>query len=377
MSEEYKNVEDPFIEAANRAIANNKPEVIEQPKEVEVKEEVNTVPVIEEEVVETPKVETPDVEVEDKEAELPKEDEIAPTEEVSKDTELKVDNFDEWDETNTEEVIEDKPKEFDYSNLAKDLGFESTTRDGIIAEVKAIKEEKAQSTELVAGLPDNLAKAIEIAQLDGDYLQYLGVTSVDYNKVDNMTLVQDQFTKYLTDANGNVDVEKLAEALEGLTDLDIEMRGNELKSQYIAQQEQFKNNVQREAQDAKLKADVELKSALAKTDNIRDLKLNGTHKKDLYDSISSGKMVQDLFYGSDGQMDYEKVVKVVFDAKYGDKVDKYLKQRITTATKKEMLDKLSNVQIKPKTGELAAPDKKPENAQAGLADYLKKGGTIF
>ena len=372
---EYKNVEDPFIAAANRAIAPNVPEVVDQT--AEVVEEVVT-PIVEEVVNEEIKVTDDEVvNTESTETEVLKEEGTTLTEEVSTEKTVEADNFKNWDETITEEATENKPIEIDYSNLAKDLGFESTSRDEIIAEVKAIREEKAKSAELVAGLPDNLTKAIEIAQLDGDYLQYLGVTSVDYNKVDNMTLVQDQFTKHLTDANGTVDVEKLAEALEGLSDLDIEIRGKELKSQYIAQQEQFKQKVQGEAQAAKAKADIDLKDALGKIDDVRGLKLNGTHKKSLYDSISSGKMVQDLFYGSDGKMDYDKVVKVVFDAQYGDKVDKYLKQRITTTVKKDMLNKIGNKQVQTKTGGLAEPDKKPQNAQSELAEQLRKGDKVF
>jgi hypothetical protein len=148
------------------------------------------------------------------------------------------------------------------------------------------------------------------------------------------------------------------------------MRGSEIKQNLTAQQDTFKVNVEREAQAARLEADTNLKAALDTMQERRGMKLNGTHKKKLYDSISSGQMVQDLFYGKDGKMDYNKVAKIVFDATYGDKVDNFLKQRITTSTKKELLDRLSNKQIEPKAGDLPNVSGKPKTAQAQFADSL-------
>ena len=371
---EYKNHEDPFNAAVNKQLANDAEEIVETPEEVVIEEEIEIVPETTEEV-ETPEVEEETPDVTNEEPEPPSEDDTTLVDESANVDDEEVSNFDNWDETPTEEVVDDTETvtEPNYADLAKDLGFEAKTKEEIIAKVKAIEATTAQKAEEAAGLPDNLKKAIEIAQLDGDYLQYLGVTSVDYNQVDNAVLVQDQLSRLpsMQLANGEgVDVEKLAEALEGMTDLDIEMRGNEIKTHLVAQQDTFKANVEREAQVARLEADTNLKASLDKLQEVRGFKLNGTHKKKLYDSISSGQMVQDLFYGKDGKMDYDKVAKIVFDATYGDKVDGFLKQRITTSTKKALLKKVGNVQIEPKAGELPNATNKPRSAQGSFADSL-------
>lgn len=373
---EYKNHEDPFQKAAERAIAASN----EVEEEVVVEEDNASIEDIKIVPEATEEVETLEVEVEtpaetNEEAEPLTKDETTLVEEPASTGDEEVSNFDEWDETTAEKVEEDAPVEFDYPSLAKDLGLEATTKEDIIKEVNAIKESSSQKDEATAGLPDNLKQAIKIAELDGDYLQYLGVTSVDYNQVDNAILVQDQLANLpsmqLPEGKG-VDIEKLAEAMEGMSDLDIEMRGNEIKTHLIAQQDGFKANVQREAQVARDEADKNLRTALDGLEDVRGFKVNGTHKKTLYDAISSGQMVQDLFYGSDGKMDYNKVAKIVFDATYGDKINSFLKQRITTSTKKELLDKLSNKQIEPKAAEL--PNAKPDNsAQKQLANQLASG----
>jgi hypothetical protein len=369
---EFKNHEDPFNAAVERAIAKETEETVETTDEV-VEEEIKIVPETTEEVI-APEVDEVEPVKADEESEPTSEDDTTLVDESTKVDDKEVSNFDDWDATpEVEEVVTDAPVEPNYEDFAKDLGFEAKTREEIIAKVKAIEAATAQKVEETAGLPDNLKKAIEIAQLDGDYLQYLGVTSVDYSQVDNTVLVQDQLARLpsMQLANGEgVDIEKLAEALEGMTDLDIEMRGSEIKTTLTAQQDTFKANVEREAQAARLEADTNLKAALDKMQEVRGFKINGTHKKKLYDSISSGQMVQDLFYGADGKMDYNKVAKIVFDATYGDKVNSFLKQRITTSTKKELLKKLSNTQIEPKAGDLPNATSKPKNAQQQFADSL-------
>lgn len=372
---EYKNVEDPFIQAANRQVAKNAP--VEEPEVVEEVVEETIVP----ETVEP--TETPISEEVDTTTVPTEEDEVTPAAEPTEEEAEDVDIFENWDELSSEEedAPTTDPQRLDISSITdslKDVFGEDKidSAQALVQKVRELHQEKSRAADSLAGIPENLKKAIEIAQLDGDYLQYLGVTSVDYNSVDDTTLVQDKYARLLTDANGNVDVEKLAEIMEGMSDTQIELQGKELRNQYIANQRQFETQVAKEAQAAKLEADRELRKALEGLNEVRGFKLNATHKKNLYESISSGKIVQDLFYGDDGKMDYAKIAKIVFDYQNGDKINKVLTQRIKTSAKKEMIDKLSNKNVDTSRSEPARPDTAPKTAQAAAAEWLRGGGKI-
>jgi len=80
-----------------------------------------------------------------------------------------------------------------------------------------------------------------------------------------------------------------------------------------------------------------------------------------------------MFQGKDGNWDWKKVVKAYFNHLYGDKADGYMKQRITTKAKKEMLNKLSNVQVNPKPSDLPNTTSEEYNPQKAFAKELIPG----
>jgi hypothetical protein len=251
-----------------------------------------------------------------------------------------------------------------FTDLSKALGVEIKTKDDIVAAYKA----QAEKTALPDNLPSELKKAIELASQGADYLEYLKVNTVDYGKADPVQLYEDYIIDSMSDKDGNVaDPEKLDEYLDSLSDLDKTIRGNEIKRQLISAQAQRTAQLEQEARMSREKHDTELKAALRSMDEVDQFKITDFHRTELFNWISSGKIMQDLFYDANGQFDAVKVSKIAFRNKYHDKLDAYQKTKLRNATKREILKDITNQDI--------TSPKQPANPEPkkgyGIGDYIQ------
>ena len=310
------------------------------------------------------------------ESEPPQEEDTKPEEEASKEDIQEDGTISDWDVVENEvEAGETKPAEVDFKSIASELGFEAATKEELIEKVSEVKA-KAEAPDALADLPDNLKEAITIAKQDGDYLEYLGLTSVDYDAYDNAVIVQNHYANVLRDANGNVDTEKLEMMMDSMTEAEIDVKGIELKQSYKAARDQRSNAIKEKAARERQEADRQLKSTLDSLTDHRGFKLNSTHKKQLYDGISSGDMISQMFNGPDGKPDMNKVVRAYSDFLFADKQNKFLRQQASTQAKKEVLNRLSNKQIEPKTS-LPTPKKEIKDTQGKLAQMAREGKNPF
>jgi hypothetical protein len=230
----------------------------------------------------------------------------------------------------------------------------------------------------LADLPENFKKAIDIARNDGDYLEFLGITSVNYDAVADVDLVQNHYAQMFKKADGSIDTEMLEMKLDSMSEADIRVEGETLKAQYKQAQAQKAANLEAEAARNRELADKALKAELENLKEHNGFKYSPTHKKQLYDGITSGDMISKMFHGADGKMDYKKVIAAYSNYLYGEKQNKYLRQQIATKTKKEVLDKLSNKQVEPKGTPVNAAPKKEKTGQSKVAEQLREqGASLF
>lgn len=349
---------DPFDELLIKNAGNGEETPIEEtPAEPPVVEEIEETPVIPEE---TP-VENPDEVIEE---DTPAAEET-PVEEVEEEAELVFDDWDVVEETEEPEVADSAV------TVLSDLGFEGLTVEQAKAKIKELQD--AEQVDPLAAVPDNLKKAIELAKQDGDWLQFLSINQVDYSSIDNDVLLANSLVPYFTDAEGNLDREGLDDYMDDMPEVDKNIRAKQLKSDLIRSQEMESQRIEAEAAQRRVEADRELKAALDRTEEIRGLKLKPAHKKKIYEGVSTGQMIQEMFFDKSGKMDMNKVIDHYFNHLYGKQADTYMKQRITSTTKKDMLHKLGNVQVNPKPSDLPGAVPEAYNPQKEFAKSLLGG----
>jgi hypothetical protein len=232
-----------------------------------------------------------------------------------------------------------------FSELGKALGLEKVQgKEDVVAAISALKAEadkvKADRTQI----HPELQKAIELNQKGGDFYEYLKVTSADYSKADPVTLYEDYVIEQFADAQGQVDEDKINNFLDNLPSEEKELRGRELQRRLVNEQARRVAEIENDANMRKQKHDAELKAALGGLTEVDGFKVDDSHRRDLFDWVT-GKMMKDLFYGADGNLDPQKVARVAFRNKYHEKLDSYYKSKIRNTTKREILAEVTNAQI--------------------------------
>lgn len=275
------------------------------------------------------------------------------------------------DDYSTEEP-EAVESSFDFSKLSNDLGFEVKGKDDLVSRFKELNEQlKSKEAELESAsssIPEDLKGAIKLAKDGGDYLEYLKISSVDYNNIDEVELFEYEVSQLFTDSKGNVDTEGLEEYLDSLSDVDKKLKGRELKSQYVQKQQATIAQLERQAAEKKATADKALKQAVDSMNNVAGFKVNPSQKSKLFNDISTGKMVSSLFYDKNGNYDFNKIAENYFKILNFDKIQNFYKQRVKANTKKEILNETTNSNVTAKQ-ELANPGSNTRS-QSPLDSYL-------
>lgn len=252
------------------------------------------------------------------------------------------------DDFSTEEP-EAQISEVDYSALSNDLGFAVTSKDDVVSRFqelnKTVETLKTEAESADASVPDDLKEAMKLAKDGGDYLEYLKISSVDYDNINEVELFEYEVAQIFTDSKGNVDSEGLEEYLDGLSDVDKKLKGRELKNQYKQKQEAKLQVIAQEAARKKATADAALKKAVDSIKTVAGFKVSPNQKANLVNDISSGKMVQSLFYDKAGNYDFNKIAENYFKIQNFDKIQNFYKQRVKTSTKREILQETTNSNV--------------------------------
>lgn len=234
----------------------------------------------------------------------------------------------------------------DFSELGKAIGLEGIkTREEFEGKIKeALKREIP-----LTGVPDPLKKAVELAKNGGDYLQFLKVSQVDYSKIPPDQIYENWVKTNLTAPDGTVDAQQVSDFLASKTPLEKKLEGTRLQNDYIAWQRNQEDALIRDNEARKQLANMKLKEALDKVNDINGFKIKASDKAETYDRITSGKMQQDLFYDKEGNFDYEKMAKVDLLIRKSDKMFSYLSDKVRNSTIREKVAEIQNVQITPTT----------------------------
>lgn len=251
---------------------------------------------------------------------------------------------------------------FDFSEIAKVLGTgEIKTKEEVL---KAVAEVKTKA-ETLSQLPESLAKAIEIAKSNGNYLEYLGVSVVDWGKEDPIVLyenyIEDQFYNPET---GVVDYEKADKILEKLDDEEKELRGRELQRSYIAHQKQQKDFLEREARERRGQFEAGVRQVVESLGDVNGYKLTPSHKAELMNFVLSGEDLKET--------SIQSRVMNAFIKKYFNSLDAYNKTKIKNATKREILQEAQVTSVTPSTESVPSETSKKGYTMNDWLEDLKK-----
>jgi hypothetical protein len=286
--------------------------------------------------------------------------------------------FNDWDAVETptpSETVPAIPVEV-YIELGKALGLEKDqSKETVLQAINTLKAEVEKSKLPDASqIPGELKKAIELAQKGGDYLEYLKVSTLDYSSADEIELYENYIIDSSADAEGKIDFDAVNDYLENMPKVEKELRAKEFKRQLINEQSRRVRDIEIAALREREKHDMELKAALSGFNEIDGFKIDDRHRREVFDWVSSGKIMKDLFYGPDGQLDANKIAKIAFRNKYFDKLDAYQKNKIRNSTKREIFADISNAQVNtPPVPSNPAP-KKPYDADAYMRDLIENFG---
>jgi hypothetical protein len=258
----------------------------------------------------------------------------------------------------------------DYSELAKVLGTEVKSKEEALKVLSEYKTKVEEATSKLTRLPKELVKAMEIAEKQGNYLEYLKVSSVDWSKQDPVEVYEEYIIDRAKDEQGNVDFEKVEAFLEKMDDFEKEVRGKELIAAYQQNQRQMQFAIEQQAVEEAKSKEQGLRQALASIDNVSGFKLSPSHKEELFSWYTSGNMLRDMFYDQSGNLDFKKVVTTAFLNKYWEKVDSFRKQQIKNSVKRELLDELTNPSVRPTSDPALPPSEQPKGYT--ISDWLKE-----
>jgi hypothetical protein len=260
--------------------------------------------------------------------------------------------IDKWDEPVEPVVTTEPPTVNLYEDLGKDLGVEGLTKEQLQEALKP-KEEA-----VITGIPDDVALLVNLAKSGVDYKEYLNLKNTDYNSFNDKTLVEHSVRDALKDNEGNIspeNQEKLEDYLEGLSEMDITIQGNQIRNSLVNARDARIGQIESSVANVNQQKDVELNASLEKFNEVSGFKVQPHQKQSLQKQISSGEAVANLMYKPDGSYDYDKIVKLTFIAENFDKMLSYHKQRAKTDEKRANIDRAANVNTG-QQGSLPAPD---------------------
>ncbi len=301
--------------------------------------------------------------------------EVTPTPEVDpKDQNTEEDGIiSEWDSEVIEEpeadIIVDTKETF--KEIGKALEFEDVEDvNQLVAKVQ--EKVRAEKEDVLTNVPDNLKEAMEIAKQGGDYLSYLEVSSVDIDSYSDRDVYEESILSHFTDKDGKIDEDGLSEYMEALSDKQIEIEGKKIKESYKNSVNSRKEAIQNESESIKRENDSMLRKSLDGVKDINGFKVTPKHKQDLYNKISSGQIVNDLFNDSKGKLDFDKVINTYFIVQNFNKIKSYYEGKTRNQTKRDLIDELGNHQVQT-PGSLAQPD--VETTKTSLDAYMSQLST--
>ncbi len=251
-----------------------------------------------------------------------------------------------------QEVVE----EVDYVKLSRELGFEGIKNKDQFLQKYNTDVAKAKEDAL-EGLPTTLQEAIKFSRDGGDFMAILDASSIDYDKVPNLELVEAKYQKYFKDENGSFDRESFEDWVAGEGKAKINMLADQIRTQEKQIQTAKIDSIKQKTAQDREKLNAELKSELDRIDSIGGVKLTQAQKDSMYRDTVSGLATEELFYEG-GKISNKKVAQNLFKVRMFDKAIQIAKTSAKNEGKRDVISRATNASVQRRADRPTAEIKK-------------------
>jgi hypothetical protein len=269
-----------------------------------------------------------------------------------------------------------------YKNEFSDLGLEGVnTSQDFVEKFKSLKqelEETKESTKTVFA-NDMIREANEIMKQGGDWLSYLGLSTLDYDSVPDVDLLSYELKSDFDTK------EDLDEYIASLDETQIRLNAKRIRKDLKLQQDTQKQQVALQAQEHQRVYDENLRKAINGIDKVDRVKVKDQDRASIQkmlttynDKAKATEFQIKHFLKPNGEPDFPKMVQSAYKLEMFDKVLEYATRSAKNSGKAAVIQNLSNVE-RPKATNIAetTPRKALSTVESEVERLMKGEKPLF
>jgi len=264
-----------------------------------------------------------------------------------------------------------------YKNEFSDLGLEGVnTSQDFVEKFKSLKqelEETKESTKTVFA-NDMIREANEIMKQGGDWLSYLGLSTLDYDSVPDVDLLSYELKSDFDTK------EELDEYIASLDETQIRLNAKRIRKDLKLQQDTQKQQIALQAQEHQRVYDENLRKAINGIDKVDRVKVKDQDRASIQkmlttynDKAKATEFQIKHFLKPNGEPDFQKMVQSAYKLEMFDKVLEYATRSAKNSGKAAVIQNLSNVERPKATNIAEATPRKALSTVESEVERLRKG----
>lgn len=264
-----------------------------------------------------------------------------------------------WDEP-VETKVEAQPEDFTW---VSDLVGEVKTKDELKTRVSELKSKlKTYEENPVAGIPDEVSEVVKIAKTGGweEAKNYLATQLIDYSKLNPLDEFERDFIqraeknpRYFTD--GKYDHDKVLADVDAIPEAQRHLIGQQIIDAEATLAERQRVAIKARSEAKRTEAEKSLAQSTKQLSEILPLdtygiKFEPRHSSEIYEGIVNSKLTKKHLGVSYDDLvrvgaDMKAITRSITLAEKGEKMIAFKSDNKATEVKKELLNKVQNVQL--------------------------------
>ena len=264
-----------------------------------------------------------------------------------------------------------------YKNEFEGLGLEGVnTSQDFVEKFKNLKqelEETKESTKTVFA-NDMIREANEIMKQGGDWLSYLGLSTLDYDSVPDVELLSYELKSDFDTK------EELDEYIASLDETQIRLNAKRIRKDLKLQQDTQKQQIALQAQEHQRVYDENLRKAINGIDKVDRVKVKDQDRASIQkmlttynDKAKATEFQIKHFLKPNGEPDFQKMVQSAYKLEMFDKVLEYATRSAKNSGKAAVIQNLSNVERPKATNIAETTPRKALSTVESEVERLRKG----
>jgi hypothetical protein len=264
-----------------------------------------------------------------------------------------------------------------YKNEFADLGLEGVNNSqDFVEKFKSLKQELEETKESAKTVfaSDMIREANEIMKQGGDWLSYLGLSTLDYDSVPDVDLLSYELKSDFDTK------EELDEYIASLDETQIRLNAKRIRKDLKLQQDAQKQQVALQAQEHQRVYDDNLRKAINSIEKVDRVKVKDQDRASIQkmlttynDKAKATEFQIKHFLKPNGEPDFQKMVQSAYKLEMFDKVLEYATRSAKNSGKAAVIQNLSNVERPKATNIAEATPRKALSTVESEVERLRKG----